>query len=133
MIDTSVLVAGLIPDHEFHVIARPHVVLAADGRIPAPVVAEAWAALRRSPWNLSPATVATLLAPWGHAERLAAPSAAGYAAALADAERSGAGAGVHDLVIAHSCAEAGMGLATLDRQQAASARDIDGLTVDLLL
>lgn len=33
MIDTSVLVAGLIPDHEFHVVARPHVVLAADGRI----------------------------------------------------------------------------------------------------
>lgn len=133
MIDTSVLVAGLIPNHEFHVIARPHVVLAASDRVPAPVVAEAWAALRRAPWNLSPAAVGALLAPWSDVERLTAPSAACYAAALADAERSGAGAGVHDLVIAHTCKEAGAALATLDRQQAARAHTIDGLHVDLLL
>ena len=133
MIDTSVLVAGLVPDHEFHTLARPHVVLAAEGRVPGPVVAEAWAALRRAPWNLAPDTVAELLAPWSDVERLASPSAAVYATALAQARRSGAGAGVHDLVIARTCAEADTGLVTLDRQQAASARDIDGLDVELLL
>jgi predicted nucleic acid-binding protein len=133
MIDTSVLVAGLIPEHEFHARARPHVVAAAAGLLPAPVLAEAWAALRRAPWNLAPGTVAALLAPWRDPARLAAPGAATYAAALADAQRSGAGAGVHDLVIAHTCAEAGVALATLDRHQAARAREIDGLSVELLV
>jgi predicted nucleic acid-binding protein len=132
MIDTSVLVAGLIPDHEFHTRARPHVVAAAAGALPAPVVAEAWSALRRSPWNLPPVAVAALLAPWHDPARLAAPSAASYAAALADAQRTGAGAGIHDLVIAHTCAVSGLALATLDRQQAARAREIDGLSVELL-
>jgi predicted nucleic acid-binding protein len=52
VIDTSVLVAGLIPDHELYDTARSHVVAAARGRIPGPVLAEAWAVLRRAPWNL---------------------------------------------------------------------------------
>jgi predicted nucleic acid-binding protein len=133
MIDTSVLIAGLIPDHEFHMRARPHVIGAAGGCVPGPVIAEAWAALRRAPWNLSPSDVSVLLAPWRDATKLLAPSAATYATALAAAERSGAGAGVHDLVIAHTCAEARIGLATLDRQQASHAREIEGLDVELLL
>ena len=133
MIDTSVLVAGLIPDHEFHDRARPYVVVAASSRLAGPVLTEAWAVLRRAPWNLGPTTVAELLAPWSTVDRLAAPTAGTFLRAITDARTSGAGAGVHDLVIAHTYAEADLGLTTLDRQQAAAARDIDGLEVTLLV
>ena len=52
MIDTSVMVARLVTNHEFHALARPHVAEAARGRVPGIVLAETWAALRRAPWNL---------------------------------------------------------------------------------
>lgn len=133
MIDTSVLVAGLIPDHEFHAVARPHVVAAASGRIPGPVVAEAWAVLRRAPWNLAPDVVHALLAPWSDEARIAAPSSADFAMAVEDAVRLGAGGGVHDLVIARTCATSRLGLVTLDRRQAAMARELDDLNVALLV
>lgn len=136
MIDTSVLVAGLIPDHEFHAVARPHVVAAARARIPGPVVAEAWAVLRRAPWNLGPDAVRALLAPWSGEARIAAPSAADFSAGVADAARLGAGGGVHDIVIARTCATARLGLVTLDRRQAALAREldeVDDLDVTLLI
>jgi predicted nucleic acid-binding protein len=132
MIDTSVLVAGLIPDHEHHRLARPHVVNASTAHVPGPVIAEAWAVLRRAPWNLGPDAVAELLAPWRDASRLIAPTPGTYADAIADARRHGSGAGVHDLVIAHICAAARTGLVTLDRQQAAVAREISDLDVELL-
>ena len=132
MIDTSVLVAGLIPDHEFHVRARPHVVAAARGRIPGPVLAEAWSVLRRAPWNLGPDVVGALLAPWTDEARIVAPSSADFSAAVEDAARLGAGGGVHDLVIARTCATSRLGLVTLDRRQAAMARELDDLDVTLL-
>ena len=132
MIDTSVLIAGLIPDHEFHADARPHVVAAASGRIPGPVVAEAWAVLRRAPWNLAPDVVRALLAPWSDEARIAAPSSADFAMAVEDAVRLGAGGGVHDLVIARTCATSRLGLVTLDRRQAAMARELDEMDVALL-
>ena len=133
MIDTSVLVAGLVPDHEFFGRARPHVLAAAVGRVPGPVIAEAWAVLRRAPWNLAPDVVEVLLRPWSDPERVAAPSPTDYVAAVVDAARSGAGGGVHDLVIARTCASASIGLVTLDRRQAAMARELEGLDVTLLL
>lgn len=132
MIDSSVLVSGLLPDHPAHPIARPHVLRAARGRIPGTALSEAWSVLRRAPFKLTAATVRDLMTPWLDPARLAAPSTAAFAAALGDAARLGAGAGVHDLVIAHTCAEAGLGLVTLDRRQAAAARAIDGLEVTLL-
>jgi predicted nucleic acid-binding protein len=133
VIDTSVLVAGLIPDHEFHARARPHVVGAVRGRIPGPVLAEAWAVLRRAPWNLAPDVVGALLTPWLNPARIAAPSVSDHVAAVADAARLGAGGGVHDLVIARTCAANGLGLVTLDRRQAAVARELPGLDVALLV
>jgi predicted nucleic acid-binding protein len=133
VIDTSVLVAGLIPDHEFHAVARPHVVAAASGRLPGPVLAEAWAVLRRAPWNLGPDVVGALLAPWSDVPRIAEPSSSDFALALEDAARLGAGGGVHELVIARTCATAGLGLVTLDRRQAAMARELDDLDVTLLV
>jgi predicted nucleic acid-binding protein len=133
VIDTSVLVAGLIPDHEFHDRAWPHVAQAVAAGLPGPVLVEAWAVLRRAPWNLGPDVVSALLAPWSDAERIVAPSASDYVAAADDAARFGAGGGVHGLVIARTCRAAGLGLATLDRRQAAMARELDGIDVTLLL
>jgi predicted nucleic acid-binding protein len=63
VIDASVLVAGLVTNHEFHALARPHVAAAARGRVPGIVLAETWAALRRAPWNLDARTVETTLPP----------------------------------------------------------------------
>lgn len=133
MIDTSVLVAGLIPDHEFHIRARPAVVAAARGRIPGPVIAEAWAVLRRAPWNLGPDVVGALLAPWSDEARIVAPASSDFVLAVEDAARLGSGGGVHDLVIARACATAQLGLVTLDRRQAAMAREIVDLDVTLLI
>jgi len=64
---------------------------------------------------------------------LAAPSRSDCVDAVADAARYGAGGGVHDLVIAWTCAAASLGLVTLDRRRAAMARELEGLDVTLLL
>lgn len=132
MIDASVLVSGLLTAHPWHTLARPHVAAASRGRIPGTVLAESWAVLRRAPYNLPVAVARGLLAVWLDPGRIVASSATAIAAALNDAVRIGAGAGVHDLVIARTCAEAGLGLVTLDRRQAAVAQGIEGLDVTLL-
>jgi predicted nucleic acid-binding protein len=49
VIDTSVLVAGLVSSHEFHDLARPAVVEAHREPLPGIVLAESWAVLRRAP------------------------------------------------------------------------------------
>lgn len=132
MIDSSVLVAGLLPGHPSHATARPHVAAASRGRIPGTVLTESWAVLRRAPFNLPSAAAERLLAPWLDPARIVAASPTAIAAAVTDAVRVGAGAGVHDLVIARTCAEAGLGLVTLDRRQALAAQGIGGLDVVLL-
>lgn len=46
MIDTSVMVAALVTTREFHDVARPH--LRSPSRVPAIVLAETYAQLRRT-------------------------------------------------------------------------------------
>ncbi|MGE0057976.1 MAG: PIN domain-containing protein [Dehalococcoidia bacterium] len=133
MIDTSVLVAGLIENHEFHAVARPAVVTAARGRIPGIVLAETWSVLRRAPWNLDPATVQQALKPWTSEERIISTPAAAYVAVLREGRTLNLGGNIHDLLIAYTCAAAELPLATLDRRQAAMASTIPGLSVNLLL
>lgn len=133
MIDTSVLVAGLTLNHEFHAQARPSVLAAATGRIPGIVLAETWAVLRRAPWNLDPAAVEQALSPWIAEDRIVATPAGAYVAALSQGRALNLGGNIHDLLIAYTCASAGLALATLDRRQATLARMLPGLTVTLLL
>lgn len=133
MIDTSVMIAGLIHNHEFHSIARPHVAEAARRRVPGIVVAETWAALRRAPWNLGAATVAESLAPWADAEQIAVTPAPAYVEVLERGRSLNLGGNVHDLLIALTCRDHGLPLATLDRRQATLADGIPGLeTIPLL-
>jgi predicted nucleic acid-binding protein len=133
MIDTSVLVAGLTQDHEFHSLARPLVVAAAQAHVPGIVLAEAWAVLRRTPWNLDAAAVQRALSPWTAEERIIQTPASAYVAALRRGRSLNLGGNVHDLLIAYTCASAGLPLTTLDRRQAALARTVPSLAVNLLL
>ena len=133
MIDTSVLVPGLLESHEFNELARPFVVAANGAKLPGMVLAEAWAVLRRAPWNLRPDTVQALLQPWLDEDNVVATPASAYVAAIRDGRRLSIGGNIFDLLIAYTCASAGLPLATLDRRQAVIAQDIPGLAVTLLL
>jgi predicted nucleic acid-binding protein len=133
VIDTSVLVAGLITNHEFHAIARPHVATAARGQVPGIVLAETWAALRRAPWNLDARTVETTLAPWSEEGRIVATPASAYAEVLRTGRSLNLGGNIHDLLIALTCRDHGLPLFTLDRRQATLATGLAGLDSTLLL
>ncbi len=133
MIDTSVMVAGLVTNHEFHEIARPHVAAAAGGRVPGIVLAETWAALRRAPWNLDARTVEAALVPWGDEDRIAATPASAYAEVLRTGRSLNLGGNVHDLLIALTCRDHGLPLVTLDRRQSTLAAELAGLDSKLLL
>lgn len=131
MIDTSVMVAGLVRNHQFHAIARPHLLEAT--RVPGIVVAETWAALRRAPWNLDASTVAAALAPWASEHRILPTSGGAYVQVLHAGRALNVGGNVHDLLIALTCHEHGLPIVTLDRRQATIARTIPDLDARLIL
>lgn len=133
MIDTSVMVAGLVTNHEFHAIARPHVAAAARGQVPGIVLAETWASLRRTPWNLDARTVETTLAPWHDEDRIVATPTSAYAEVLSTGRSLNLGGNVHDLLIALTCRAHGLPLITLDRRQSTLAAGLAGLDSTLLL
>jgi predicted nucleic acid-binding protein len=133
VIDTSVMVAGLVERHEFNEVARPYVVEAAAARVPGIVLAETWAVLRRGPWHLDAATVEQTLAPWAFVERVIATPPEAYRTVLQTGRSLNLGGNIHDLLIAYTCAMSGQPLTTLDHGQAALARTVLGLTVTLLL
>jgi len=133
VIDTSVMVAGLVRNHELHAVARPHVVESARGQGPGIVVAKTWAALRRAPWNFHAATVAQTLGPWSSERRVAATAASAYAEALRAGRGLNLGGNVHAFLIAMTCRGHGLPLATLDRRQASLASGLTDLETILLL
>lgn len=133
MIDTSVMVAGLVTNHEFHALARPHVAAAARSQVPGIVLAEAWAALRRAPWNLDARTVEAALVPWSDQGRIVATPASAYAEILQSGRSLNLGGNVHDLLIALTCRDHGLPLVTLDRRQSTLAAELAGLDTTLLL
>lgn len=133
MIDTSVMVAGLVVNHEFHEQARPHVADATEGVVPGIVLAETWAALRRGPWNLAPEVIQQALDPWASRDGVAPTPAEAYLHALREGASLNLGGNIHDLLIALTCAARDLPLVTLDRRQATLARAIPALPVTLLL
>jgi predicted nucleic acid-binding protein len=133
VIDTSVMVAGLVTNHEFHTLARPHVAAAARGRVPGLVLAETWAALRRSPWNLDARTVEAALAPWADEARILVTPASAYLEVLRTGRSLHLGGNVHDLLIALTCRHHDLPLVTLDRRQSVLAAELAGLEPTLLL
>jgi predicted nucleic acid-binding protein len=133
VIDTSVLVAGLVAQHEHHEVARPAVLEAADGALPGVVLAEAWSVLRRRPFELGAAAVSSALAPWTDPERVLVTPAELYVMALRDGPKLHLGGNVHDYLILLTCQHHGVGLATLDARQARLADHVAGLSVQHLL
>lgn len=132
MIDTSVMVAGLVTNHQFHTLARPHVVAAADRHVPGIVLAETWAALRRAPWNLDAGTVEAALARWANSDRIVSTPGSAYEEVLRTGRQLNLGGNVHDLLIALTCRDHDLPLVTLDRRQATLAGDVVGLETTLL-
>lgn len=132
MIDTSVLVAGLVEQHEHHDLARPAVRQAADQPLPGIVLAEAWSVLRRHPFELAAEVVAVALGPWTEKRRVLATPPELYVAALRAGPALHLGGNVHDYLIVLTCRQHDVGLLTLDRRQARLGAEVDGLDVRLL-
>lgn len=124
------MVAGLVGNHEFHAVARLYVIEAARGQVPGIVVAETWAVLRRSPWNLDVATAAEILGP-GTRTCVAATPAAAHVEVVRKGRSLNLGGSVHDLLIAMTCRDHGLPLTTLDRRQVTLANGFHGLETDL--
>ena len=134
MIDTSVLVAGLVQQHEHHDVARKAMHGAVTHPIPGIVLAETWSVLRRRPFELSPSVVATALAPWSDPDLVLATPATAYVHALETGESLRLGGNVHDFLVLLTCRAHGIPeVSTLDRRQASLAKHLDDLSVRVLL
>lgn len=115
MIDTSALVAALVSSHEHHAVARAH--LSAESRIPAVVLAETFAQLRRTFGQPAEVAVA-LLQPWtGDEARILGTSEVIVCATFSRAVELDLGGSIHDALIAETCRANDVGLVTLDRRQ----------------
>lgn len=119
MIDTSVMVAALVADHEFHELARPY--LDRETPVAAIVLAETYAQLRRT-FRQSAHTAQMLLEHWYMFESHIVPTDA--TSAREAFRRAGAldlGGNIHDAIIAAVCVKNDAELVTLDRRQHAVA------------
>lgn len=115
MIDTPAMVAALISSHEHHAIARPY--LTTDLRVPAIVLAESFAQLRRT-FGQPAETAALLLRAWTADEgRILPTSASVVRSTFARSVELDLGGGIHDALIAQTCVEHDAPLVTLDRSQ----------------
>ena len=109
------MVAALVATHEHHAVARPR--LTADLRVPAIVLAESFAQLRRT-FAQPTETASELLHPWtSKVDRILPTSAAVVRSTFARAVELDLGGGIHDALIAQTCIEHQASLVTLDRRQ----------------
>lgn len=130
MIDTSALVAALVGDHEFHSLARPH--LNVDSVIPAIVLAETYAQLRRT-FGQSAGSASALLRPWtSDSKRIAATTSEVVSTVFGRAAELNLGGSIHDALICATCAAHALPLTTLDRRQHALGLAL-GVSSTLLL
>jgi predicted nucleic acid-binding protein len=115
VIDTSALLAALIADHEHHERARPHI--AGPASVPAIVLAEAFAHLRRT-FGQPADAAARVLRPWiDDPTHILPTSAAAVATVLGRAVELDLGGNIHDALIAQVCVQHDTPLVTLDRRQ----------------
>jgi predicted nucleic acid-binding protein len=113
--DTSALIAALVADHEHHSISRPH--LSVDLQLPAIVLAETFAQLRRT-FGQTAATASTVLRPWASRPALILPTTSKAVATIfARAVELDLSGSIHDALIAQVCADADVPIVTLDGRQ----------------
>lgn len=115
VIDTSVMIAVLVATHEFHDVARPH--LRSQSRVPAIVLAETYAQLRRT-FAQTAEVAAGLLRTWTDDEtRILRAEASAVRAVFVRAAELNLGGDVHDALIAQTCIWHATTLVSLDRRQ----------------
>ena len=113
--DTSALIAALIAEHEHHSISRRH--FSVDLRLPAIVLAETFAQLRRT-FGQSAATASAVVHPWTSRPTHVLPTTSeAVAKVFARAVELDLGGSIHDALIAQVCADADVPIATLDGRQ----------------
>ena len=113
--DTSALIAALIADHEHHSICRPH--LSEDLRLPAIVLAETFAQLRRT-FGQTAATASTVVQPWASRPSHILPTTSKAVATIfTRAVELDLAGSIHDALIAQVCVDADVPIVTLDGRQ----------------
>lgn len=131
MIDTSALVAALVDDHEHHRTARR--CLGPGLRVPAVVLAETYSQLRRT-FGQSAAASTSLLRHWTENEQHILPTTpSAVATVFSRATELDLGGNVHDALVAQTCVEHAVSLATLDGRQHRVALALGAASTYLLL
>jgi predicted nucleic acid-binding protein len=123
------MVAALVAGHEYHEAARRH--LSTTTRVPAIVLAETYAQLRRTFGQPASAAV-QLLAPWADVKHVLPTTAAAVAAVFRKAVELDLAGNIHDALIAQTCIQHGVALTTLDARQHTVARALGVQSVYLL-
>jgi predicted nucleic acid-binding protein len=115
VIDTSAMVAALVANHEHHALARRH--LSTTTRVPAIVLAETYAQLRRT-FKQQADAAAQLIAPWTGSPSLVLPTTSRVVSTVfARAVELDLGGNIHDALVAETCIQHKVSLATLDHRQ----------------
>jgi predicted nucleic acid-binding protein len=115
VIDTSALVAALIAEHEHHRLVRPR--LRPDWQIPAIVLAETFAQLRRT-FRQPAGVAASTLRPWTGSPGLVLPTpSSAITSVFRRCVELDLGGSIHDALIAQVCVDHNVPLVTLDARQ----------------
>ena len=116
MMDTSALVAALDPDdHQHHALSRPHLVV--DIRLPAIVLAETFAQLRRTFGQSAPTATAVVSPLAAVVGQRSANHRLCCRGSCCPRRLLDLGGNIHDALIAQVCAEHDLPLVTLDGRQ----------------
>jgi predicted nucleic acid-binding protein len=110
-VDTNVLVAAHIVDHEHHDVAAD--AAAAASHALGQVLVEAWSVLRRH-FRLSADAVGTMLVAYLDDRDLVAPAGDDYLRVMQTGRAAALAGNVHDAVIVHTAARTDLALTTLD-------------------
>ena len=133
--DTSVLVAGFLPDHPFHTVAESALVkVREEGNLVAHTMAETYSVLSApgGPYRAEPRVVVGYLNEFVEASTPAQPQPGVYREAIEVlSERGRGGASVFDALIALTARDAGATLISLNRR-AKPTYELCGATVKYL-
>lgn len=110
-VDTNVLVAAHVVEHEHHDLAGEAAAIAS--HVLGQVTVEAWSVLRRH-FRLSADVVSAILLAYVDDRQLVAPSVGAYEQVLRTGRSLSLAGNVHDAVIVQTVREAGLDLMTLD-------------------
>ena len=113
-VDTSVIIASTIAEHEHHTAAHGAMVRAT--HLPAACLAESWSVLTRA-FGLDPVTVGHVITALAKSDReLLAATHEDYTEVFRHGSAIGLRGDIHDALIWQACRRSGVDLVTLDRR-----------------